>query len=285
MQPAIHLRCFRQPLADGVPVDEVLAQCAAWGAARVVVPWGLPGNPAPGLTGQGPAQLDRVVRQAQRHGLRVAAFYLCTDFAHPDAGWRQQQITAAQELLRISSDLGVPDLMLWTGRCNAEDRPAEAEALVDDAFAACTPVAEATGVRLAVENHVDVYPDVESLIALCQAHGKWVRLCPNPALWGIQADREGFFSGDDAVHAGIRAALTLAGPCASMVHLGIWPGEGVHPDPWGRHWPALIERMRATLPATAACCLQTFGPGDPRSPVADAIAALKAEFGATTPRP
>ena len=278
MNIGVHLRCFRSAFNNGMTLPEALDLCAEWGAQKVVIPWASPGKTPPGLDSKEPTYLAEICAAVRARGMDVAAFWICNDFAFDgDGDWRQQQIDATQLLLRFSAEQGIADLQIWTGRYNKnadEAQRRKQEQLVRDALAACVPIAEQSGVRLSVENHTDVFPRATDLVNLCTTFGPSLTLCPNPALWGIQSNKDGFFSGDDATHAFIRDELLITAAHMSLVNLGIWSGTGPFPEPWGNHWDALQTILQEQPGESHSCCLQTYADDDLIDPLPLAISRM-----------
>lgn len=279
MNIGIHLRCFRSAFNDAMTLSEALDLCAKWGAQQVVIPWGAPGKTPPGLESKEPDYLAKVCAEIRTRGMNVAAFWICNDFAYDgDGDWRQQQIDATQELLRFSADQGVPDLQIWTGRYNKnadEAQRSKQEQLVRDGLSSCLPIAEQSGVRLSIENHIDIFPSANDLVDLCKTFGPSLSLCPNPALWGIKSNKDGFFEGDDTTHAHILDELLIAGPHMSLVNLGIWSGTSPLPEPWGKHWDPLQALIQQHLDETQSCCLQTYADENLIDPLPLAISSMQ----------
>jgi sugar phosphate isomerase/epimerase len=100
------------------------------------------------------AYLDRLREQASGAGVRITTLVTYSDFTHPEANYRAQQIEEVRAWIDAGRRLGVGFLRLTAGQAHPEVSEPSGIAWAAEGLTACLDVAREAGVRLLYENHV-----------------------------------------------------------------------------------------------------------------------------------
>jgi sugar phosphate isomerase/epimerase len=158
--------------------------------------------------------LNDLKRLAHREGMLISGTAIGSDFAHPDAGKRQEQVALTHAWIEHSEILGAPTLRVFAGAV----RPgADEEQTFQDVVSClqlCAEYAWERGVMLALENHGGLTQNASGTLRLLQAIDR-------PAL-GLNLDF-GNFQGD--IYAQFAACAPYAVAAHAKPFATITPGQ------------------------------------------------------------
>jgi sugar phosphate isomerase/epimerase len=100
-----------------------------------------------------PAYLNELRQQAVDAGIELPMLVTYTDFTHPDARYRADQVNDLREWIEAGHRLGVEFLRVTAGQAHAGVQEQAGLDWAVDGLSACTADAAAAGVRLLYENH------------------------------------------------------------------------------------------------------------------------------------
>jgi sugar phosphate isomerase/epimerase len=100
-----------------------------------------------------PAAWPAARKLAANHGLAIPMLCCSPDFTHPDADFRQRQISQQKEWIDRCARLGGQYCRVLSGQRRPEVTREEGIGYAADGIAACLPAAAAAGVTLILENH------------------------------------------------------------------------------------------------------------------------------------
>lgn len=127
------------------------------------------------------AYLDELSAVAQSQGLLISAVSPSNDFALPDSTERAREVAKVRSWIQIAADMKVRNLRVFTGDDKAGVSYEDQKRWVMESLRACVALAEASEVRLVVENHSSVMRTAEELVALIEEIGsEAVRANPDP---------------------------------------------------------------------------------------------------------
>lgn len=164
--------------------------------------------------------LNALKRQAHREGILISGTAIRTEFTHPDAEKRREDIARTKAWIGHSVVLGAPTLRVFAGRVHEGQSEAEAFENIVACLQECAAMAQTEGVLLALENHGGMTATAEGTLRIWEAVGSpWV---------GLNLDF-GNFSGD------IYAQFADCAPHAVATHAktyshGLEPGQSVPVD-------------------------------------------------------
>ncbi len=185
LRPGIHTWSFRNLFTDksGFNIFQAIDLAADMGFTAMEIMTGKAGAPPDHIGGDDLKHLQKVCNAARKAGIEVCCFATYNDFAFvKDEDWRLANIEYIKTWLKLSGDVGVPNIRMLTGyMIEGEDRR-RLEQLVVDGIRECIPVAEAAGVNMAIENHNSLFFDGEEMVALIKRLGsERLTTCPDPS--------------------------------------------------------------------------------------------------------
>ncbi len=176
------------------------------------------------------AFLNDLKLRAHREGVLLSGTAIRSEFTHPDADKRRQDVAHAQEWLAHSVVLGAPTMRVFAGRVHPGQSEEEAFANAVACLRECAPEAERQGVRIALENHGGLTATAQGTLRILNAVG-------SPAV-GLNLDF-GNFSGD------IYGQFAACAPHAVATHA---KPQSHGPEP-GQRVPVDYARVRQILDA------------------------------------
>lgn len=225
--PAIHSYSFRDLFAKqpGFTVQRCIEMAAEMGFKSMEIMTGAAGR-FEHITDDSPAYLSGLLSHAAKLGVKVHCWSTYNDFAFiKNEEWRQANIAYIKKWLKIAGDTNVPNIRMLTGYYGHNVENAHLDKLVADGIRECIPVAEKSGVNMAIENHSTVFeyaPEIMKLIA--EVGSKRLTTCPDPSN-GFKK----FFDADcpAAEREAVYRNLELLAPKATNSHLKI---KGLNAD-------------------------------------------------------
>lgn len=183
MYTAMHSYSYRDRFnePDFGPRD-FLAEVGANGFRSVEIMTGGPGHVQKDIGTDDLGELRDLQRFGRDHGVEIHCLSTYNDFSFFDDELRRRHIDDLIRWIRITGELGVPNIRLLTGYYSDADRPDEQERRTLDGIAECVPAAEEAGVFMALENHSTVFMSANDVVWLIEQIGsKWVTTCPDPS--------------------------------------------------------------------------------------------------------
>ncbi|MBI3827963.1 MAG: sugar phosphate isomerase/epimerase [Planctomycetes bacterium] len=188
MFPAMHSWSFRDRFAQdpAYTVFDCLDATAAMGFTGIEIMAGSAGKPSEHLGSDQPAHLGKIVKHAEKRGVKILSLATYNDFAFvANEEWRLANIAYIQRWLGIAGSMGVPNIRMLTGYYNDKAPRTRLEQLTRDGIRACVPFAEAAGVNMALENHNSIFVEAGEILALIDEIGSpRLTACPDPSNWG-----------------------------------------------------------------------------------------------------
>ena len=113
--------------------------------------------------------LNDLKRLAHREGMLISGTAIGSDFAHPDAAKRQEQVALTKTWIEHSEILGAPTLRVFAGAVRPEADPEQTFQEVVSCLQSCAETAWERGVMLALENHGGLTQTAAGTLRLLQA--------------------------------------------------------------------------------------------------------------------
>jgi len=221
MKIAVSAWSFHEPLyADKLRQSDVPAEVAALGFRCVelmetflwrkppsllqrVLRRGLPASQTPPTADYSPDTLKELRGARLRAGTQLVCWAIDTDLTIADADTRRAQLAHIGTAIEAARFLDAPMLRITTG---GQEGEAGAVGRAIDTLRVVLPVAMASGIKLAIENHLGLSADLEALVEIVKTlNSPYLGVCLDPGnLRESEADAE----------AGIR----LLAPLAIHVH-------------------------------------------------------------------
>jgi hypothetical protein len=278
MFAAMHSWSFRDRFAKdpAFTIFDCLDATAEMGFTGIEIMAGRAGAPAEHLGSDQPAHLEKVVRHAEKRGVKILSLATYNDFAFvANEEWRLANIAYIQRWLGIAGSMGVPNIRMLTGYYNDKAPRERLEQLTRDGIRDCVPHAEAAGVNMAIENHNSIFVEAGEILALIDEIGSpRLTACPDPSNWGGKEFWEAGCS--DAVRERVFGnAAKLAGR-ATQSHLKI-KGEPVNGKLAG-FGDGLLRLLRSYQQAgyRGGMAFESIGEGDLLAPLVKAREVVEA---------
>ena len=113
--------------------------------------------------------LEEIKQAAQTQGLAISGTAVGSNFAQPDADLRREQVAMTKAWIEHSVTLGAPTLRVFAGYVREGQTEQEAFDNVVACLEECVPLAEARGIKLALENHGGLTATADGTLRLIQA--------------------------------------------------------------------------------------------------------------------
>ncbi len=113
--------------------------------------------------------LNDLKRLAHREGMLISGTAIGSDFAHPDAGKRQEHVALTKAWIEHSEILGAPTLRVFAGSVRPESDPEQTFQEVVSCLQSCAETAWERGIMLAMENHGGLTQTAAGTLRLLQA--------------------------------------------------------------------------------------------------------------------
>jgi sugar phosphate isomerase/epimerase len=183
---ALHSWSFRDRYKNdpAFNVFKMLDETAKMGFTAIELMTGKAGSPpAPDVGGEEPDGLRKVIRYAEKCGIRVTCLAPYNDFAFvKNEEWRLANIAYVKQWLQLAGDAGVANIRMLTGYYAEGEDPKKLEQLTEAGIIECIPYAEKANVNMAIENHNSIYmkgTEIAELIARLKS--KRLTACPDPS--------------------------------------------------------------------------------------------------------
>ena len=185
MYPAMHSFSFRDKFKNdpGFNIDAAFELCASMGFKSMEVMTGGAGSPPADIGADSVDGLTRVLARGRTCDVKIHCYATYNDFAFvKNDTWRGDNIVYIQQWLKLAAATNVPNIRMLTGYYAEGHDPARLEELVVQGIEACVPVAEESGVNLAIENHSSVFAKGSEIVALIKRLGSSrLTTCPDPS--------------------------------------------------------------------------------------------------------
>jgi sugar phosphate isomerase/epimerase len=183
----MHSWSFRNKRKEDPSFDifKILETTADMGFTAIEIMTGKANCPPDDIGPEDMVHLRSVVKRAEQLGIKITCSATYNDFAYvKDEAWRLANIEYIKRWLKISGDLGIPNIRMLTGYLVPGEDNARLTKLVEDGIMECIPAAEGAGVNMAVENHSSVIFSAEDIVCLIRKSGsKRLTTCPDPSNW------------------------------------------------------------------------------------------------------
>jgi sugar phosphate isomerase/epimerase len=223
MRTALHSWSLRNRFKADPAFDifKALEITAELGFTGIEIMTGKAGSAPEDIGGDTTGHLQKVKQRAESLGITIDCLSTYNDFAFtPNEQWRLANIQYIKTWLRLAGELDVPNIRLLTGYDVKGENRARLEDLVRSGIAECIPIAEASGVNLALENHSSIFLSADEIISLIKSLGS-ARLttCPDPTNWGGNEFWQENCPGD--LRENVFASAAKLAPYATQSHLKI----------------------------------------------------------------
>jgi sugar phosphate isomerase/epimerase len=220
---ALHSWSFRDRYKNDPTFNafKMLDETAKMGFAAIELMTGKAGSPpAPDVGGEDPGGLTKVIRYAEKCGIRVTCLAPYCDFAFvKNEEWRLANIAYIKEWLQRAGDVGVENIRMLTGYYAEGEDPKKLEHLTEAGIVECIPYAEKANVNMAIENHNSIFMKGTEIVELiAKLKSKRLTICPDPSN-GFKTFFEPDCSGE-VIEDAYRNLATMA-PLATNSHLKI----------------------------------------------------------------
>ena len=277
MFAAMHSWSFRDRFKNDTAftIFDCLDATAKMGFSGIEIMAGAAGSPGGDLGSSAPAHLEKVMRHAQKVGVKVLSLSTYNDFAFvANEEWRLANIAYIKEWLGIAGSLGVPNIRMLTGYYNDKAPRERLEHLTREGIIECVPHAEKARVNMAIENHNSIFLEADDILNLITSLGSpRLTACPDPSNWAGNAFWE--LSTPRELKDNVLASAAKLAPRMTQSHLKIKgaPVDGKLAGFGDDLLPLLRSYKNAGY--TGGIAFESIGDGDLLEPLAKARAVVE----------